>query len=249
VAYVTVTRLYCEATLGTGAEVALDEAQRHYLRNVLRLGSGARLALFNGRDGEWWGEIAELGKHAGTVRLAEQRRTPRAEPDLWLVFAPLKRARIDYLVEKATELGVAALLPATTERTVVERLNLERLRAHARDATQQTERLTVPELHAPAPLHAILTGWPAERRLLACVESGEAPPIAAQLARERAGPWAVLIGPEGGFSDSELDALRKLPFVCAVGLGPRVLRADTAAVAALAVLQAILGDWRAGRGA
>jgi 16S rRNA (uracil1498-N3)-methyltransferase len=249
VAYVTVTRLYSEAALGAGAAVALDAAQSHYLRNVLRLGPGARLTLFNGRDGEWWGEIAELGKQTGTVRLAERRRAPHAEPDLWLVFAPLKRARIDYLVEKATELGVAALLPAMTERTVVERLNLERLRAHAREAAEQTERLTVPAIRAPAPLRNILAGWPAERRLLACVESGEAPSIAAQLAQERAGPWAVLIGPEGGFSDSELDALRKLPFVCAVGLGPRVLRADTAAIAALAVLQAILGDWRAGRGA
>jgi 16S rRNA (uracil1498-N3)-methyltransferase len=248
-AYATVTRLHNEAALTADAAVALNEAQTHYLRNVLRLGPGARVALFNGGDGEWWGEIESLGRQSGTVRLTERRRAPRLEPDLWLVFAPLKRARIDYLIEKATELGVSALVPAMTERTVVERLNLDRLRAHAREAAEQTERLTVPALREPAPLRGLLARWPAERRLLACVESGAAPAIADQLARERPGPWAVLIGPEGGFSDSELDALGKLPFVCAVSLGPRVLRADTAAIAALSVLQAFLGDWRAGRGA
>ena len=248
-AYATVTRLYSDAALFAGAAVTLDDAQTHYLRNVLRLGPGARLTLFNGRDGEWWGGIDRLGKTSGAVNLAERRRAPRAEPDLWLVFAPLKRARIDYLIEKATELGVSALVPAMTERTTVERLNPQRLAAHAREAAEQTERLTLPQIHAPAALHDILAQWPAERRLLACLESGMASPIAEQLSRERPGPWAVLIGPEGGFSDSELDALRKLPFVCAVSLGPRVLRADTAAISALAVLQAFLGDWRAGRGA
>jgi 16S rRNA (uracil1498-N3)-methyltransferase len=248
-AYATVTRLYNEAALTAGAAIALDETQTHYLRNVLRLGPGARIALFNGKDGEWWGEIESLGKRAGIATLTEQRRTPRPEPDLWLVFAPLKRARIDYLIEKATELGVSALVPAMTERTIVERLNLDRLRAHAREAAEQTERLTLPEIREPAALSDLLARWPAERRLLACVESGAAPAIADQLARERPRPWAVLIGPEGGFSDSELDALGKLPFVCAVSLGPRVLRADTAAIAALSVFQAFLGDWRAGRGA
>jgi 16S rRNA (uracil1498-N3)-methyltransferase len=249
VAYVTVTRLYSEAALDSGAAVALDAGQSHYLRNVLRLRLGARLTLFNARDGEWWGEVAELGKQAGTVRIAERRRPSSAEPDLWLAFAPLKRARIDYLVEKATELGVAAMLPVMTERTMVDHVNLDRLRAHAREAAEQTERLTVPTIRQPARFRDLLSDWPAERRLLACIESGEAPSIVTRLAQERPGPWAVMIGPEGGFSDSELDALRKLPFVCAVGLGPRVLRADTAAIAALAVLQAILGDWRAGRGA
>lgn len=245
----TITRLYSAQSLTADASVPLDDAQTHYLRNVLRLGPGARIALFNGTDGEWWAEIEHLGKSSGAARLAEQRRKPRAEPDLWLVFAPLKRARIDYLVEKATELGVSALLPAITERTIVERLNLDRLRAHAREAAEQTERLTLPELREPAALAAILAGWPAERRLLACVESGAAPAIADLLTQERPGKWAVLIGPEGGFSDSELDALRKFPFVRAVSLGPRVLRADTAAISALSVLQAFLGDWRDGRGA
>lgn len=248
-AYATVTRLHTDETLFASASVQLGEPQTHYLRNVLRLGPGARVALFNGRDGEWWGEVESLGRSSGIVDVTALRRAPHPEPDLWLVFAPLKRARIDYLVEKATELGVSALLPAMTERTAVERLNLERLRAHAREAAEQTERLTLPEIRQPAALADILARWPAERRLLACVETGTAPAIAAQLARERPGPWAVLIGPEGGFSDKELDAIRKLPFVCAVSLGPRVLRADTAAIAALSVLQAFLGDWRAGRGA
>lgn len=248
-AYATVTRLYSDGPLSLGASVALDDAQAHYLRNVLRLAAGARIALFNGRDGEWWSEIEHLGKTGGAARLVEQRRKPRAEPDLWLVFAPLKRARIDYLVEKATELGVGALLPVSTERTIVERLNLDRLRAHIREAAEQTERLTLPELHPPAPLRDLLARWPADRRLLACLESGEAPPIAERLAQEAPGKWAALVGPEGGFADSELDAIRKLPFVCPVSLGPRVLRADTAAISALSLLQAFLGDWRAGRGA
>jgi len=245
----SVTRLYSDRVLSAGAMLQLDQAQTHYLRNVLRLGAGARIALFNGGDGEWWGEIERLGKDGGRVRVTERRRPPRPEPDLWLAFAPLKRARIDYLVEKASELGVSRLVPTLTERTQVERLNLDRLRAHARAAAEQSERLTVPIVLEPVPLSGLLAQWPRGRRLLACVETGAAPAIADRLAGAEPGLWAVLVGPEGGFSDKELDGLVKLPFVCAVSLGPRVLRADTAAMAALSVLQACLGDWRAGRGA
>ncbi|MGH6988755.1 MAG: 16S rRNA (uracil(1498)-N(3))-methyltransferase [Stellaceae bacterium] len=248
-AYVTVTRLYHDAALAAGAGIALGEAETHYLRNVLRLAPGARIALFNGRDGEWWAEIESLGRRDGAVRLLEQRRAPRPEPDLWLCFAPLKRARIDYLVEKATELGVCELRPVFTDRTVVERLNLDRLRAHIREAAEQTERLSLPVIHEAENLSGLVAAWPGDRALLLCDETGTAPPILDVLAARRPGPWAVLVGPEGGFSDSELDALRRLPFLCAVSLGPRVLRADTAALAALAVLQASLGDWRIGRGA
>ncbi len=248
-AYTPVTRLHVDAPLAEGAEIALDAKAAHYLKNVLRLGPGARVALFNGRDGEWWGEVALLGKNGGTVRLGEQRRKPRPEPDLWLVFAPVKHARIDYIVEKATELGTSEIRPVMTERTNVARVNLDRLKANAREAAEQTERLTLPEIHAPEKLADLLASWPRGRSLLVCDESGTAPPIAEALAKRAPGPWAVLVGPEGGFADSELDLLRKLPFVCAVGLGPRVLRADTAAIAALALLQAILGDWRDGRGA
>ena len=241
------TRLFVAPDLAAGLSVELDEGQAHYLRSVLRLVPGDPVALFNGRDGEWLGTIAGIGKGWCTVALAERRRKQAAEPDLWLVFAPIKRARIDYLAEKATELGVSALCPVFTDRTIVERINLERLRANAVEAAEQTDRLTVPELRQPQALAQLLADWPAFRRLLLCDESGTSPPIAEALQGMEPGPWAVLVGPEGGFTDRELDALRKLPFVCGVGLGPRLLRADTAALAALAAFQALAGDWRRAR--
>ena len=240
-------RLYLSDDLIAGASLTLAEPQAHYLKNVLRLEAGATLALFNGRDGEWAARIEGFAKRTVTVAVTKQCRPQEAEADLWLLFAPLKRARIDFLVEKATELGVSLLCPVVTQRTVAERVNLERLRAHAIEAAEQTERLSVPILAEPAPLDHVLARWPAGRRLLLCDESGAAPPIAAAVQQSRAETWAVLVGPEGGFAETELDALRKLPFVSPVGLGPRVLRADTAAVAALAVLQALAGDWRTPR--
>jgi 16S rRNA (uracil1498-N3)-methyltransferase len=171
-------------------------------------------------------------------------RSPEPEPDLWLLFAPIKRGRIDWLVEKATELGASALLPVWTTRTQPERLNLERLRAHAIEAAEQSERLSVPELRSPEALGRVLAAWPAERRLIVCDESGAGEPIGAVAARLPVGPMALLVGPEGGFDQTELDALGKLSFVSRVGLGPRVLRAETAALAVLAVYQATAGDWR-----
>ena len=242
-AYVPRTRLYVAEDLGPGARVALSEAHAHYLKHVLRLAAGAPVALFNGRDGEWTATIDGFGKGGGAVTVATQLRGQDRPADLWLVFAPIKRARLDFLVEKATELGTDLLQPVITERTQVERVNLDRMRANTVEAAEQTERLTVPELRAPQPLDRVISAWPAGRRLLLCDESGTAPPIGEQLLKEKPGPWAALIGPEGGFAERELDALRKLPFVCPVGLGPRVLRADTAALAALAVLQALRGDW------
>ena len=172
-----------------------------------------------------------------------------AEPgsDLWLLFAPIKRARIDWLAEKATELGVSALLPVWTARTQVERLNLERLRARAVEAAEQSERLSVPEIRPPEALERMLAGWPADRWLIVCDESGGGEPIAEVTAQLPSRPMALLVGPEGGFDQTELDALGKLPFVSRIRLGPRVLRAETAALAALAVFQAIAGDWRHGR--
>jgi 16S rRNA (uracil1498-N3)-methyltransferase len=248
-AYTPVTRLYCDAALGDGATIPLDSGQTYYLRTVLRLAPGARIALFNGRDGEWWATLDTLDKRGGTARLETRRRAPRAEPDLWLLFAPIKRARIDFMVEKATELGVSELRPVMTERTNVQRVNLDRLQAIAREAAEQTERLTLPIVREPEPLAQLAKAWPADRVLVLCDESGTAAPLRDALADRPERRWAVLIGPEGGFADSELDGLRKLPFVCPVGLGPRVLRADTAAIAALALLQAFFGDWRDGRGA
>ncbi len=236
-------RLFVAAPLAAGAEVALAADAVHRLRNVLRLAAGAPVALFNGEDGEWAAEIAALGKGAGRARVLARRRAPRAEPDLWLLFAPIKHGRIDYLAQKATELGCARLQPVLTEFTTVSRVNRARLAANALEAAQQTGRLTVPEVMEAAPLARVLDGWPARRRIMLCDEGGAGPPVAQALAQAGRGPWAVLIGPEGGFSARELDALRKLPFVMPVSLGPRLLRADTAAVAALACWQAALGDW------
>jgi 16S rRNA (uracil1498-N3)-methyltransferase len=242
------TRLHVAADLGPGAAVGLDEGQAHLVRSVLRLERGAHVALFNGRDGEWLGRIDGIGKGWASVALVERLRIQLPEPDLWLVFAPIKRARLDFLAEKATELGVSALWPVFTRHTAVERVNEERLRANAREAAEQTGRLSVPEVRSVCDLQAALAAWPAERRILLGDESGASPPVADVLGADtREGPWAVLTGPEGGFARAELDRLRELPFVSAASLGPRVLRADTAAIAALAILQALRGDWRDGR--
>ena len=246
------TRLYVTNPLGAGGTLGLDHQRAHYLRSVLRLGRGDRVAVFNERDGEWAATIEGLGKGWASLALTDQRRAPAPEPDVELVFAPIKRARLDYLVEKATELGAARLRPIFTQHTDVRRVNTERLAANAREAAEQCERLTVPEVVEPVGFDALLRAWPTERRILLCAESGRAPPVAEVLAEHaraaapnaRTPPWAIMTGPEGGFHGSELDALRKLPFVAPVGLGPRVLRADTAALAALACWQAWLGDGR-----
>ncbi|HXM84350.1 MAG TPA: 16S rRNA (uracil(1498)-N(3))-methyltransferase [Stellaceae bacterium] len=242
-AYEPVTRLYVEASLGEGGSLGLAAPQAHYLKSVLRLGKGDELALFNGRDGEYRARIAGLGRGWCSLDILAQRRPQRDEGDLWLAFAPIKRARLDFLVEKATELGVSEIHPVMTARTMVARVNAERLRANAVEAAEQSERLSVPAVHEPVKLAPLLKAWPAGRRLILCDESGTAPPLAQALKGLSPAPCAILTGPEGGFADSELDDLRKLPFVCPVGLGPRVLRADTAALGALAAFQALVGDW------
>lgn len=231
-------RLHVAGTLA--GTLALDAARAHYLKNVLRLKPGARIGVFNAAVGEYAARIDSYARHGGTLRVEEQLRAPQAEPDLWLVFAPIKRARIDITVEKATELGVSRIQPVFTRHTVVTRVNEERLAAIATEAAEQSERLSVPQIAAPLPLDRLLDAWDARRALVICDETGTGPPLA-RVARELAldGPHAVLIGPEGGFAPVELDRLRKLPFVTPAGLGPRVLRADTAALAALAVLQAV----------
>ncbi len=244
----SMTRLFIEADLASGVEAPLSEAQAHYLRHVMRREDGAPLLLFNGRDGEWRATLGLRGKKAAMATVGERTREQAAEPDLWLCFAPIKRARIDYIAEKATELGVALLQPVLTQHIAVDRVNVERLRANAIEAAEQTERLTVPEVREPVGLMKLLGDWPAGRRLLMCDETGSGPPIGGGLGAldegARAAPWAVVIGPEGGFAAGELAALRRIKDVTAVGLGPRILRADTAALAALACWQAMVGDWQ-----
>jgi len=243
-----VARVYVTEPLAPGAVLDLAPGQAHHLRSVLRLGTGTAVAAFNASEGEWICRLTETGRNRAVLAVERRTRPAEAEADLWLLFAPIKRARLDWLIEKATELGAGALLPVWTQRTQTERLNLERLRAHAVAAAEQSERLSVPELREPQALDRVLAGWSPKRRLIVCDETGGGEPIGAALARLSVGPTAMLTGPEGGFAETELDALGKLSFVTRVGLGPRVLRADTAALAALAVLQAIAGDWRRVRG-
>ncbi|MGY9005312.1 MAG: 16S rRNA (uracil(1498)-N(3))-methyltransferase [Alphaproteobacteria bacterium] len=242
------TRIFVEDPLESGQSLGLKPTQAHYLRHVLRLSAGDTIAVFNGRDGEWRATIAGFGKGWASVDVIDQSRPQTPEPDLWLLFAPIKYARIDYLAQKATELGASVLQPVLTARTSVSRVNTDRLAANAIEAAQQTGRLSVPEIRAPLGLKTALEGWDETRRLMFCDESGSGAPIAEALIATKPGasqsnPWAILIGPEGGFDITELDALKKLPFVTPVSLGPRLLRADTAAVAALACWQAVLGDW------
>jgi 16S rRNA (uracil1498-N3)-methyltransferase len=241
------TRLHVNSDLAPRVTVALGAAEAHRLRSVLRLAPGDAIALFNGRDGEWLARIDALDRRGGAVTPAEVLRAQQDDGDLWLVFALIKRVRLEDLVTKATELGVSVLAPVTTERSVVERLNPERIAALAREAAEQSERLTLPEIRAPAPLARVIEAWPSGRRLLLCDETGRAPPIAQAFAVNQPEPLGVLIGPEGGFAETELDALRNLPFVAPVDLGPRVLRCETAALAAVAVVQALAGAWGATR--
>jgi len=237
-------RLHLTQMLTPGTVVDLAPGQAHRLRTVLRLGLGAAVAAFNARDGEWLCRIGEAGRNHTSLTVESRLCLPEREGDLWLLFAPVKRARLDWLVEKATELGVSALLPVWTRHTQSERLNLDRLHAHAVAAAEQSQRLSVPELRPPQQLDAVAAAWPVGRRLIVCDETGAGEPIADALARLGPAPTAFLTGPEGGFAETELDYLSKLSFLTRVGLGPRVLRAETAALAALSVFQAIAGDWR-----
>lgn len=244
-------RLFVPDDLAAGAALSVSAEQAHYLTNVMRAQLGDEVALFNGRDGEWRGEIVARGKRSAELHIGARLREQAREPDLWLAFAPIKRGRIDFVAAKATELGVARLLPVLTARTQMSRVNVARLRANAVEAAEQCERLTVPDVAEPQSLTDLLAGWPAARRLLVGDETGGGRPIAevaGALAHGANLPCAVLVGPEGGFSADELDALTNLPFVTKIGLGPRVMRADTAAIAALSVIQAIAGDWRADGG-
>jgi len=238
-------RLFVPDDLAVGATIAASAEQTHYLAHVMRERMGACIALFNGRDGEWTAVIAAIGKRGAELKVAERLRAQAAEPDLWLLPATLKREAFELVVEKATELGVAAIHPVLSERSVVPRLNRTRLAAIAREAAEQCRRLSVPSVEEARPLAELLRRWPEGRTLILADETGAGVPIASAAARlVRGAPHAILIGPEGGFTPRELDRLRGSPFVVSVSFGPRILRAETAAIAALACIQALCGDWR-----
>lgn len=240
----TSQRLYLDTALGEGARVPCSPEQASYLRNVLRLGDGDDILVFNGRDGEWGARVVAEGKRGAALDIGECVREQTGGPDIHYLFAPLKRARLDYMVQKATELGAARLVPVLTRHTVAERVNLDRMRANVIEAAEQCGILRVPEVAEPVKLAALLDGWDASRRIVFCDEDAEQTSPVAALSGVAPGPLAVLIGPEGGFSPDERDMIRARPDTIALSLGPRIMRADTAAVAALALVNAALGDWR-----
>ncbi|MEM7753200.1 MAG: 16S rRNA (uracil(1498)-N(3))-methyltransferase [Pseudomonadota bacterium] len=243
-------RLYVDHPLGAGQSVPLSREQAHYLFGVMRLGVGDAVLLFNGHAGEWRVDVAEAGKRGGTLVCAEQTTPQHSPPDLWLLFAPIKKARTDFIVEKATELGAARICPVQTEFTNAERIRRDRLQAHAVEAAEQCGGTFVPPVEDIRKLSDMLTNWPADRKLIFCDEALAGPsfwskyPGGRRQSRRGAEPpkAAILIGPEGGFSDAERTRLRAMAET--VSLGPRILRADTAAVAAMALWQAAEGDWQ-----
>lgn len=235
-------RLHCDDPLTPAAEIALPREQSHYLTEVLRLGPGDPLRLFNGRDGEWLCHATALGKKSVTVRCERKVAEAMPPPDIDFLFAPLKHARLDYMVQKAVELGVRRLRPVITARTIATRVNLERMRANAIEAAQQCNQVHVPEVLEPVGLKQALESWDRDRALIHCDETAaRADPVDAL--RSIKLPAAVLTGPEGGFGHEERQALSLLPGLAVISLGPRIMRADTAAVAALALVQAVIGDW------
>ena len=237
-------RLYVQQSLEPRTEIELDRAQAHYLITVLRCKAGDEVLVFNGKDGEWLGEIVGLAKKQALLRLTQQTRPQEDGPDLHYLFAPLKRARLDYMAQKATELGVSALRPVITRRTIAERVNVERLRANAIEAAEQCGILRLPEISAPRRLEDIVREWDPARLLVFADEGAAVLSPIASLSVKIHQPIALLIGPEGGFDEDERALLRGQSFVRPISLGPRLLRADTAAVAGLALVNAVLGDWR-----
>ncbi len=237
-------RVYLEADLAAGAAVPCTRAQTNYLRNVLRLGAGDTILVFNGRDGEWRAELSLDGRRDASLTPHQQVRVQQPGPDLHYLFAPLKHARLDYMVQKATEMGAALLAPVLTQRTVPSRVNLDRMRANVIEAAEQCGILTIPQVAEPRRLEAVLSDWDAGRTLVFCDEGAAIKNPMAALADVTTQACAVLIGPEGGFTDAEREMLLAKTFVIPISLGPRIMRADTAAVAALALVNAALGDWK-----
>ncbi len=235
-------RLYVTSDLAPDAAVAPTLDQSRYLTQVMRLGVGDNLLTFNGRDGEWRATVLEVLKKGVILKAVEQTRPQTFGPDLELIVAVVKKARVETIVEKAAELGARRVRLVMTRRTNTDRIRLDRLDAIAEEAAEQTGRLDLPVIDDPVKLEAVLDGWEDGRRLMFCDETGGAPAIGA-LTTAGQGPWAILIGPEGGFSPEEGERLRGLPYATAVSLGPRILRADTAAITAMSLWQAAVGDW------
>ena len=233
-------RLFVEAKLAPG-EIRLDGPQAHYLVSVMRAKPGTAVKLFDDATGEWLGVVRSTGKRDLILDVTEKLREREPVPDLWLCAAPIKKGRIDWVAEKACELGVARLTPVLTRRTVIDRLNLERLRSHMIEAAEQCGRTALPELAEPVKLAALLRDWPEDRALFFADEAGGIP--ATEAMRARPGPAAILIGPEGGFDDAEREAIRALPQAVGIALGPRILRAETAAAAAVSLWMGTVGDW------
>lgn len=251
----TEPRLFLDLPLAAGARLPLPREAAHYLLTVLRRKAGQGVRIFNGREGEWRALIVEAGRRDAVLEIEKQLREQVAAPDLLLLFAPVKKAKTDLVLEKAAELGAAAIQPVLTERSQTDRVNLERFEAIVREAAEQTERLDLPQVRPLVKLDQALDGWDAGRPLFYCDEAGDDPdeawggargrarPMAQALANSVAGKAAILVGPEGGFTPAERDRLRGLDFCHAVGLGPRILRAETAAIAAMTLWQAFQGDW------
>lgn len=237
-------RLFVSSDLAQGVALVLDHGQSHYLASVMRRAVGDEVLVFNGRDGEWRAPIEVLGKRGVILRPSVQERPQVHGPDVELIIALVKRARIETIVEKAAELGARRIRLLITERTNAERTRVDRLAAIAAEAAEQTGRLDVPEIVEPVKLARLINDWEQPRRLLFCDEAGDAKPVLEALAGGEASPWAILIGPEGGFAPSERNALRNLAYATPATLGPRILRADTAAISALTLWQAAQGDWR-----
>lgn len=237
----TKIRLYVDHPLGQGQTVPLERDQAHYLFGVMRRGVGDTVLLFNGHGGEWRATVERAGKRDGLLKTDEQTRPQQNPPDLWLLFAPIKKARTDFIVEKATEMGAARILPVHTDFTNSERIRQDRLQAHAVEAAEQCGGTFVPEVCDLQKLEQVLADWPEDRQLMFCDESLVG--TRDSLGQPGGDKWAILIGPEGGFSDRERARLTALPLAHSISLGPRILRADTAAVAAMTVWQTTLGDW------
>lgn len=240
-------RLFVDATLGAGAVVETGRGQANYLLNVLRMKDGDTIHLFNGRDGEWRAIVRPQGRKACQMEVVELLRPQPPAPDLHYCFAPLKQARLDYMVQKAVEMGAGILQPVITQYTQSSRVNLERMQANAIEAAEQCGILAIPECREPAKLETLIRDWPAERLLVFADEAAAERPAIGSLETHAGRKAGLLVGPEGGFSPAEREMLRALPFTLTIGLGPRILRADTAAVAALAILQATIGDWPRGK--